>query len=163
MRFSKIGMLFAAALCVSAARADDATDAKGFLAGLFATYRDNTKPPAGSQHVYDSKLQALMDEDVRLAHGEVPALDFDPLCQCQDYQKLVAQLTVRSASPKAATIQAALRDLGMPGDKPRDAVFDLVKEDGAWRIHDIHAGDPKSLRAFLIEQNAERKHPTKRK
>jgi hypothetical protein len=51
----------------------------------------------------------------------------------------------------------------MPKDKPRDAVFDLVKERGAWRIHDIDAEDPKSLRAFLIEQNAERAHPQKRK
>jgi hypothetical protein len=44
----------------------------------------------------------------------------------------------------------------MPNEKPRDAVFDLVKEGGRWRIHDIHADDPKSLRAFLIEQNADR-------
>ena len=56
-----------------------------------------------------------------------------------------------------------VRDLGLPHDKPRDAVFDLVKERGRWRIHDIHADDPKSLRAFLMEQNAERSHPQKRK
>jgi hypothetical protein len=165
MHFRKTTIVIAAALstCAGAALADDATDAKTFLAGLFATYQDNKKPPAGSHHVYDSQLQALMDEDVRLAQGEVPALDFDPLCQCQDYQHLKASLGVHSSSPTAAVVVVTFRDLGMPQDKPRDAVFDLVKERGAWRIHDIHAEDPKSLRAFLIEQNAERAHPQKRK
>jgi uncharacterized protein DUF3828 len=165
MHFRKAVMVAASALnvCASAALADDAKDAKAFLAGLFATYQDNKKPPAGSDHVYDSQLQALMDEDVRLANGEVPALDFDPLCQCQDYQRLQVSATVRSSRPSAAIVTVTIRDLAMPKDKPRDAVFDLVKERGAWRIHDIHAEDPKSLRAFLIEQNAERAHPQKRK
>jgi len=153
----------ALSVCAGAASADDATDARAFLTGLFATYQDNKKPPAGSHHVYDSQLQALMDEDVRLANGDVPALDFDPLCQCQDYQHLKASLTVRSSSPSAAVVAVTLRDLGMPNDKPRDAVFDLVKEHGVWRIHDILADDPKSLRAFLIAQNAERAHPQKHK
>jgi hypothetical protein len=149
----------ALSLCLSTACANDTKDANAFVAGLFATYHDNKKPPAGSHRIYDSKLQALMDEDVRLAHGEVPALDFDPLCQCQDYQHLKASLTVRSASPSAAVVAVTITDLGMPKEKPRNAVFDLVKERGAWRIHDIHADDPKSLRAFLIEQNTERTKP----
>ena len=118
---------------------------------------------AGSHRIYDSQLQRLMDEDTRLANGEVGALDFDPLCQCQDYQKLEAHITVRSASPKAAVVSVNFRDLGMPNDKPRNAVLDLAKEAGHWRIHDIHAEDPKSLRAFLTEQNAERAHPPKGK
>jgi hypothetical protein len=165
MRFRKIAMVAAAALSMrtSMALADDAKDAKAFLTGLFATYQDNKKPPAGSHRVYDSQLQALMDEDVRLARGEVPALDFDPLCQCQDYQHLQAGVTVRSSSPNTAVIAVTISDLGMPKDKPREAVFDLVKERGTWRIHDIHAEDPKSLRAFLIQQNAERAHPPKQK
>ena len=70
---------------------------------------------------------------------------------------------MRAASPGAAVVAVTMRDLGMPHDKPRDAVFDLVKERGRWRIHDIHADDPKSLRAFLMEQNAERSHPQTRK
>jgi len=158
-------MFVAAALsvCAGSVSADDAKEAKAFVAGLFATYKDNSNPPAGAHHVYDSQLQALMDEDARLANGEVGALDFDPLCQCQDYQKLQAQLTVRSASPTGAIVAVKMIDLGMPNDKPRDAVLDLVKERGVWRIHDIHADDPKSLRAFLIQQNAERAKPSKHK
>jgi hypothetical protein len=156
MRLFKLTVLVAAVLWVGAARPGDTKDARAFVAGLFATYRDNKKPPAGSHHVYDSQLQALMDEDVRLAKGEVPALDFDPLCQCQDYQHLQGHVTMRSSSSSAAVVAVTLRDLGMPNEKPRDAVFDLVKEGGRWRIHDIHADDPKSLRAFLIEQNADR-------
>jgi len=162
MRFLGFALVGAAAVCAGIALGDD-SGARAFMAGLFATYRDNGKPPAGSHRIYDSQLQALMDEDIRLAHGEVPALDFDPLCQCQDYQKLVAQLTVRAASPKAAIVDATLRDLGMPKDRPRNAVFDLVKEHGAWRIHDIHADNPKSLRAFLIQQNTARSRPQKHK
>ena len=162
MRFSQ-WVFVAAALCAGVAWADDATDAKTFVAGLLATYKDNSKSPAGSHRIYDSQLQDLMDEDVRLAKGEVPALDFDPICQCQDYQHLQGQLAVRSASPTAAVVTATISDLGMPKEKPRKAVFDLVKERGAWRIHDIHADDPKSLRAFLIQQNAERAHPQKHK
>ena len=159
MALRKIFLVAALVFNASTAGAGDTEDPKAFLAGLFATYQDNSKPPAGSHRIYDAQLQALMDDDVRLAKGEVPALDFDPLCQCQDYEHLQASLTVRSASPAAADVAVTLRDLGMPKDKPRDAVFDLVKERGAWRIHDIHADDPKSLRAFLIQQNAARGHP----
>lgn len=159
MRTIEAVVIVLAVLSAGTARAGDVDTPKAFLAGLFATYHDNKKQPAGSHHIYDSQLQALMDEDVRLAHGEVPALDFDPLCQCQDYQRLKASLTVRSSSPSSAVVAVTLRDLGMPNDKPRDAVFELVKEYGAWRIHDIHADDPRSLRTFLIQQNAERAHP----
>jgi hypothetical protein len=122
--------IFLLAVLVLSTRAlgDDAKDAKAFVAGLFATYQDNKKPPAGSHRIYDAQLQSLMDEDVRLAKGEVPALDFDPPCQCQDYEHLQASLTVRSASPGAAVVAATIRDLGMPHDRPRVAVFDLVKE-----------------------------------
>lgn len=163
MRSIKAAVIAIAMLPLGTARAGDAESAKAFLAGLFATYQDNEKPPAGSRRIYDSQLQALMDDDVRLARGEVPALDFDPLCQCQDYQHLKASLTVRSSSSSTAVIAVTLRDLGIPHDKPRDAMFDLVKEHGTWRIHDIHAEDPKSLRAFLIEQNADRTKPTRHK
>ncbi|HEX3945152.1 MAG TPA: DUF3828 domain-containing protein [Rhizomicrobium sp.] len=163
MRLSKITVLVAAVLYVGTAWADDAKDAKAFIAGLFATYQDNSRPPAGSHRIYDAQLQALMDEDVRLAEGEVPALDFDPLCQCQDYQHLQANQTVRSASSNAAILAVTIRDAGMPNEKPRNAVFDLVKENGHWRIHDIHADDPKSLREFLIQQNAERAKTAKEK
>lgn len=153
-------MVGAIALAANAAEASNATT---WVAALYATYKDNSKPPAGDGKIYDAQLQALMDEDTRLASGEAPALDFDPLCQCQDYQKLQAQVTMRSASTNAAVVAVRFRDLGMPGDKPRDAVLDLVKEHGAWRIHDIHAEDPKSLGAFLIKQNAERARPAKHK
>jgi ABC-type transporter MlaC component len=163
MHFSKITMFAAAALSTSAARADDATDAKAFVAGLFATYQDDKKPPAGAHQIYDAQLQTLMDEDVRLAKGEVPALDFDPVCQCQDFAKLQATLTVRSSSASAAVVMARFRDIGITASPVRQAVFELSKEHGAWRIHDIHADDPKSLRAFLGQQNVERAHPEKRK
>ena len=163
MAVRNIFLIAALALNASIASAGDAEDAKSFLAGLFATYQDNSKPPAGSHRIYDAQLQELMDEDVRLAKGEVPALDFDPLCQCQDYEHLQASLTVRSAAPAAADVAVTLRDLGMPKDKPREAVFDLVKEGSRWRIHDIHADDPKSVRAFLIQQNAARGHPPRHK
>lgn len=145
------------------ALANDAQDAKAFVTGLFATYHDNSRPPAGAGKIYAATLQALMDEDVRLAKGEVPALDFDPICQCQDFSKLQAVITVRSATSQAAVVTASFHDTGIRGSAARLAVFDLVKEHGAWRIADIHADDPKSLRAFLIEQNSERAHPKEQK
>jgi hypothetical protein len=145
------------------ALANDGQDAKTFIASLFATYHDNSRPPAGAGKIYASSLQALMDEDVRLAKGEVPALDFDPICQCQDFSKLQAVIAVRSATAQAAVVMASFHDAGIRGSATRLAVFDLVKEHGAWRIGDIHADDPKSLRAFLIEQNSERAHPKEQK
>lgn len=163
MHLVKTAAFAVAALSASAARADDATDAKTFVVGLFATYKNNSNPPAGTHRIYDSRLQALMDEDVRLARGEVPALDFDPVCQCQDFSNLQAAVAVRNASSTAAVVTASFHDVGIHGSPTRQANFDLVKEDGRWRIHDIHADDPKSLRVFLIEQNAERAHAQKPK
>ncbi len=39
---------------------------------------------AHKKAIFAPSLIALFDEDARLAHGEVGALDGDPLCDCQD-------------------------------------------------------------------------------
>jgi hypothetical protein len=160
--FKAAGFVFLL-LVGGSALANDAQDAKAFVTSLFATYHDNSRPPAGAGKIYSSALQALMNEDVRLAKGEVPALEFDPICQCQDFSKLQATITVRSATAQVAIVAANFHDTGIRGDAAHQAVFDLVKEHGVWRIADVHADDPKSLRAFLIEQNAERALPRKQK
>jgi hypothetical protein len=143
-------------LCAGAASAvDPAGQAHDFVVRLFAMYGQGLKDAPSREQPYDKAMLALMDENDRLTPaGDAGSLDWDPLCQCQDWGKLVAQATVKLTSPTAATAEVTFRDVQW-GDAPRHATFDLVFEDGHWRIHDIHSKDFKdgSMRTYLTTEN----------
>jgi Protein of unknown function (DUF3828) len=145
------------------ARADDGADAKAFVEAIYGRYVDGASITEDwNIEPYDSAMRALMDEDRRLTpEGEVGVLDWDPICQCQDFSKLRATVTVRVSSPTAAVATIAFKDIGWSDQTMRHATFDLVKENGEWRIHDIRSKDfdnpTHSMRARFIEANAERR------
>ncbi len=136
---------------VLAAPASDAASAKAFLERVYAQ-RQTAKDTA----LYDPSMLALLKEDKRLAHGELGAVDFDPICQCQDDDGMTAQVgSVQVTPPGAATAAVTLR-FAAPGE-PRlvkHVEFNLVSVMGAWRVHDIRSKQMPSLRAFILKSNA---------
>ena len=144
------------------ALADDAGDAKAFVEKVFAIYADGTvTSPDWSMDIYDSAMLALMDEDKRLNPEGNYVLDWDPICQCQDFARLRATVSVKMTGAVGAIATVDFRDDGMADAHDSHATLDLVKEQGGWRIQDIHSKDfenpAHSMRQRFIEANRERR------
>jgi hypothetical protein len=134
------------------AAAAGANEARAFMEQLYAKYGDPSFCPTcdGKGRFFDAPLSRLIDADARQANGEVGALDGDPVCQCQDPGGMKAK--VLSVALTSAYAAVATVDLDFTLEKPpqkRRVTFDLVVENGHWRIHDIHSSDTPSLRALL--------------
>ena len=140
----------------AAPSADEAASAKAFLEGLYAHYKttkDNTFQPMGDnvRDVFDADTVALLDKDTKLLNGELGEIDGDFICQCQDFDSITATIAVQSAN---ATTAKATADFTIFGEK-RHNDFDLAKQNGVWRVHDIRdPGQQKSLRQILIDEIA---------
>ena len=141
----------------------DAADAKAFVESLYAHYAkapasaDNSFDPMGknAKDVFDQSMVDLLAKDAKLTGSDgVGFIDADWICNCQDYDKIVATVTVQSAT---ATTAKATADFKVFDDLSHNA-FDLVKENGAWRVHDVQqigTKDPQpALRAGLEEDIA---------
>ncbi|MFI4933884.1 MAG: DUF3828 domain-containing protein [Caulobacterales bacterium] len=143
----------------SAAPSADATDAKAFLDGLYARYqstKDNNFNPMSDDapKVFDKPMLKLLKDEQTALKGELGAIDGDWLCACQDFVSLKATVVVQSATATTAKATADFTDTGMPGEAARHNAFDLVKEDGFWRIHDVQNGADPSLRKTLTDEIA---------
>jgi hypothetical protein len=98
----------------------------------------------------DASLLALLKHDQEAAKGEVGALDYDPICQCQvwDALKVVSVRMISSNGPRTKA-DVTFED-GTGKDKRRMTVhFELVQVSGSWKIHDIGSSDVASLQALL--------------
>ncbi len=137
-----------AAASVAAAPADP----KAFLTALYAHYTDsksNFSPFDVPENYFDPQLLSLMDAaDKATPDGDVGPLDGDPICDCQDYDKLSADITIKSEDADTAVAVVDLRDTG--DAKPKVLTYHLAKVGGQWRIHDISSKDTPSLRKLFI-------------
>lgn len=94
----------------------------------------NVAPPApGRNPIYSRKLNAMIGADVMAAKGEVPTLNYDPICDCQDGTTELKQLTITETGPNKA--EAALTFL--KSGVPHQQTLFLIKEGPAWRIEDV--------------------------
>ena len=140
-------------------------DPQAFLTRLYAHYSGNTADisfsPTGAQapQWFDREMVGLMAEDARLASGEVGALDGDPICDCQDFGTLSANIKIEQVTATTARASVIITETGATYSpetrQPRTFTYDLVMEDGDWRIHDIGTKDMPSLHDWLARSNAE--------
>jgi hypothetical protein len=151
-------MMACAVILGSPGRAADLVGAKTFLVQLYAHYpaRNGARPfdPTGrsAASVFDPSFVTLLREDARLTPpGDVGAIDWDPICGCQDDEGMTVRIgAIRPVGPSQAT---ALVDVRFPGTQPTHIGLDLIVDHGQWRIHDIRTKDVPSLRADLIQSN----------
>jgi len=141
-----IGLLAVAIMGAIPSRAQDASSAKSFLVSVYQQYQhggigiDFQGPDANLY--FDSSLLALETADVRAnGPGYAPAIDWDPICGCQDWDgiwNLNIDIHLESPQRADANISFTLFD---PKNRPTDEIsklkITLVKENVGWRIWDI--------------------------
>ena len=103
---------------------------------------------AGRRSVFARELWQAMDKaDRQAAQGEAGWADFDPVSNSDDPGVLAQGVN-------AASVRASFRYAADPHSQKLEVRYELVREDGAWKIANIHgrsaAGDPEwSLREML--------------
>lgn len=124
---------------------------RAFLERLYSAYtprgKGNDFSYPGARDIVDAPLLALLHRDQIKSKGEVGAMDSDPICQCQDWEsfKVLSMHTQTSGAARASGDVTF-----MPDTKDTEKVhFELVRENGAWKIHDISTHDTPSLQAYL--------------
>ena len=145
-------------LALALAAAPVAETPRAFLERVYASYRDHDFSPfEHAERFFAPKLKAAIDEDSRLAHGEVGYLDGDPICQCQDSDGLKSKvLRIRLQGADKALAEVLL---DYPDSTATHVKFSLVKTKAGWRIADVSSGDEPSLLAAI--QTSNRKARTK--
>lgn len=132
-------------------------DAEAFVRALYANLavpRTMTAGPAvqetfppGRDPIYSRTMNALIGEDFRAAKGEVPTLNYDPLCACQDTDGFVLNaVTMTPDGPKAASAEVVFTNLGQTWKR----TLKLSKEGPMWRIADVIDDKGKSLHDELM-------------
>jgi hypothetical protein len=145
--------------CTTLATAQDTNSAKEFLVSVYHLYAkggkgaDWTGPKAGQY--YHSSLLALIREDAKAAGPDnVPVLDADPVCSCQDLDGIFdLKIEVQPQAPDraVAAVSFAVFKGGTKNDR-RVLSITLASEKGAWRIYDIlDNSDPKAPFALRAE------------
>lgn len=131
-RLLLVAMLAAGAF---AAQAQDRTDPAALIASIYKTYTADSNPP-GYSDVYSHRLQALIDADAKnTPAGDAGKIDWDVFVDGNNWE--LSDLNIALVAKTAARAQVRARFINMK--EPRDMIFDLVREDGAWRIDDIRA------------------------
>lgn len=90
--------------------------------------------PPGRDPIYGRTLNAMIGADFRKADGEVPFLNHDPICGCQDSDGLVLESVVVTETG-AATAEAAVVFTNL-GESHRQTLK-LLKEGQSWRVVDV--------------------------
>jgi hypothetical protein len=139
-------------LLVAAAGAQPTETPRTFVERLYASYQKaDYSPFKQPERVFAPSLLAAINEDSRLARGEVGYLDGDPVCQCQDAAGLKATITgVRLQGPGKAIVNVSI---GLDGEKSRAARLNLIRTKAGWRIADVSSAAEPSLLHGLERSN----------
>jgi len=140
--------------------AQTATAAKAFLFGVYAHYRHGAKGidfegPSAALY-YHSSLVTLIRQDIKAnGPGNAPAIDFDPICGCQDWPgiwNLKIDAHVEAPKRLRANVSFSLAPPRNPSkDAVRQLIITLVPERGLWRIYDIE-DDSDSSTTFSLRK-----------
>lgn len=127
--------------------------AETFVRALYAAPPSATPDPAaagitpGRDPLYSRTLNALVGADFHAAKGEVPYLNYDPVCACQDADgfALIA-LKMTPDGDKASTAEVTFTNHG----QTHQQALKLVREGPMWRIADVIDDQGKSLHDELM-------------
>ena len=123
--------------------------AHAFVLGLYQAYEHDPSPDylgAKAARVFSPDLLVLIRRDAaRTPAGDVPSLEGDPICDCQDEEITKVEVAIAETGKGHAQATARLLDIG----KWRVVKLDLVAVGGSWRVSDVHTDATPSLVAFL--------------
>lgn len=102
---------------------------QAYVERLYAGYRNSSfNPLRHPARYFSSRLVSALNEDARLAHGEVGYVDGDPICQCQDPAGL--QATVIHAARNGSAKAKVQISISLSGYEARPATFSLINDEG---------------------------------
>ncbi|MBA3048630.1 DUF3828 domain-containing protein [Brevundimonas sp.] len=110
-----------------------------FVRALYAVYATpgasmGEPPRPGQDPIYDRMLNAMIGADFAQAAGEVPTLNYDPICDCQDSGDFTLDsVTVTQSGPAAAEAAVVFTNLG----ETKRQTLKLVKEGPMWKVSDV--------------------------
>lgn len=109
------------------------------------------EPHPKHSSVYTKRLQGLFDADAKQANGN---LDFDYRLNGEPLKPdTVKTLTFKEATEGKEQAKVTVDRKG--GNGAQSIVYDLVKEDGAWRVSDAHSiGDRKWQLSTILKGEA---------
>lgn len=117
-------------LVVSASAQDTAQPAEATIKRIYALYGDDGAGALGDpkfvREVFSPPVAALL---LRKNNR----LDFDPFVSGQDFKLTDLVITPMRTRENSAFVKAKFKNM----DKPTELTFELVLENGAWRITDI--------------------------
>ena len=127
--------------------AQDGASARAFVERLYRAYHGDGPDYLGhrAKAVFTPRLIALIRRDAALAHGEVGALDGDPICDCQDFEITSVRAEIRLAGPGRAVAVVRFRNF----KDPQTVTLDLVDAGHGWRIDNIHSKSTPDLADYL--------------
>jgi len=126
-----LAFLLGLALAGTASAKPIDSDPVTLITAIYKTYETDK---AGLPHVYSKRLQALIDKDDKeTPEGMVGRIDWDVFIDGQDWKLTDLKITPVSQTATQAKVRATFKNF----DRPSDMLFDLVLEDGRWRIDDI--------------------------
>ena len=84
-------------------------------------------------------LQALYDNDEQVTPaGEMGALSFDPYIDGQDFDIADFAIDATGVAGDYASVDVVFTNFG----EPRYLTYELVREDGGWKINDVVSTNP---------------------
>lgn len=140
-------------------------DPSEFLVEVYNRYKEGGAPipfaEKGKNQIISESFMKIVEEDATLADGEVGALDYDPICWCQDWETMkIYNIDVKSNGHEAT----GFIDYSLWKDESsrRTQHFKLLLEKERWYIDDIMT-DEGSLRRMIEESNEQQKQALKNK
>jgi len=128
--------LFLALTSVAAAQTYDTPQA--LLEAFYEPYFSGSFPEDESQF-RSAELQALYDTDAELTpEGEMGAISFDPYIDGQDYEITDLEIGAPGMAGEHASVDVTFKNFG----EPRALTYELVLEDGGWKIDDVVSTNP---------------------
>lgn len=126
-----LALLIALVLLPASAGAAPDNDPLALIKAIYATYETDNP---GLDHVYSNRLQALLDKDAKeTPEGMVGRIDWDVFVNGQDWKLSDVNIALVSKTGDRAQVRAIFKNF----DNANDMLFDLVRENGAWRIEDV--------------------------
>ncbi|KQS55615.1 hypothetical protein ASG17_05975 [Brevundimonas sp. Leaf363] len=108
---------------------------------------DTAPPPPGRDPIYDRTLNALIGDYFRKAGNEVPTLNYNPICDCQDGTLALQTVTLTPTGEGTADAVVAFTVEG----EAKTQTLKLEKEGGRfWKIADILVPGRKPLTNQLL-------------
>lgn len=111
---------------------------EALLEAFYAPYFADEIPPDEPQF-RSQALQALYDNDAEVTpDGDMGALSFDPYIDGQDFDISDFSIGAASIAGDYASVDVTFSNFG----EPRTLTYELVLEDGGWKIDDLVSTNP---------------------